>query len=180
MKFISLGSGSSGNCYLLQSGETSILLDAGISIRSLKKHLKDIGLSLEQDVAAVFVTHDHADHIKSVGTIACDCGKTIYATQLVHEGIACNRCLNIKIPAACMAFIEKGTTVEMGNFRITPFDVPHDSRDCVGYVVEADGVRFCLITDVGHITDTIREQVGLANYLVLESNHDVNMLLMGK
>ena len=93
MKFISLGSGSSGNCYLLQSGETSILLDAGISIRSLKKYLKDLDMSLEDDVSAVFVTHDHADHIKSVGNIANECGKTIYATQLVHEGIACNRCL---------------------------------------------------------------------------------------
>jgi len=180
MKFISLGSGSSGNCYLLQSGETSILLDAGISLRVLKKHLKDIGLSLEDDVAAVFVTHDHADHIKAVGNIASDCGKTIYATRLVHEGIACNRCLKIQIPAARMAYVEKGVTMELGSFRITPFDVPHDSRDCVGYVVEADGVRFCLITDVGHVTDTIREQVGQANYLVLESNHDVNMLFMGK
>ena len=180
MKFVSLGSGSSGNCYLLQSGETSILLDAGISMRSLKKHLKDFCVSLEHDIAAVFVTHDHADHIKSVGNIAIDCNKTIYATQLVHEGIACNRCLKICIPAACRAYIEKDVTLELGNFRITPFDVPHDSRDCVGYVVEADGVRFCLITDVGHVTDTIREQVGKANYLVLESNHDANMLMMGK
>jgi len=180
MKFISLGSGSSGNCYLLQSGETSILLDAGISMRSLKKHLKDCGISLENGISAVFVTHDHADHIKSVGNIASDCGKVIYATKLVHEGIACNRCLKVQIPSACVAFVEKGKTMEVGNFRITAFDVPHDSHDCVGYVVEADGVRFCLITDVGHVTDTIREQVGLANYLVLEANHDVNMLFMGK
>ena len=180
MKFISLGSGSSGNCYLLQSGETSILLDAGISMRSLKKHLKDCDISLENDISAVFVTHDHADHIKSVGNIACDCGKVIYATRLVHEGIACNRCLKIQIPSNCVAYVEKGKTMEVGNFRITAFEVPHDSHDCVGYVVEADGVRFCLITDVGHVTDTIREQVGLANYLVLEANHDVNMLFMGK
>ena len=180
MKFVSLGSGSSGNCYLLQSGETSILLDAGISLRTLKKHLKDFDMSLEDDVAAVFVTHDHADHIKAVGNIACDCGKTIYATRLVHEGIANNRCLKIQIPNDRMAFVEKGKTIEMGNFRITAFDVPHDSRDCVGYVVEADGVRFCLITDVGHVTDSIQEQVSKANYLVLESNHDINMLMMGK
>lgn len=180
MKFISLGSGSSGNSYLLQSGETSILLDAGISMRSLKKHLKDYGLSLEKDISAVFVTHDHADHIKAVGNLACDCGKTIYATQLVHEGISCNRCLKVRVPSSAKAFLEKGTTLQLGAFRITPFDVPHDSRDCVGYVVEADGVRFCLMTDIGHVTDTIREQVGLANYLVLESNYDVNMLRMGK
>ena len=156
MNFISLGSGSSGNCYLLQSGETSILLDAGISLRTLRKHLKEYDVSLEEDVSAVFITHDHADHIKAVGDIAKECGKTIYATRLVHEGIACNRCLKTDVPANRKAFLEKGETLEVG------------------------GVRFCLITDVGHVTDTIREQVGLANYLVLEANYDVNMLLMGK
>ena len=180
MKFVSLGSGSSGNCYLLQAGGTSILLDAGIGIRALRKFLKDFGLSLEEDIAAVFVTHDHADHIKSVGCIACDYGKTIYATRLVHEGIACNRCLKIMVPNERKGFVEKGVPVEIGSLRITPFDVPHDSHDCVGYVVEADGVRFCLATDVGHVTEVIQEQVGLANYLVLEANHDVNMLMMGK
>ena len=169
---MSLGSGSSGNCYLLQSGDTSILLDAGISTRTLKKHLKDNGISLEEDIDAVFITHDHADHIKAVGSLATDYGKTIHATQLVHEGIAINRCLKIKVPALRMSVFEKGTTLEVGNLRVTSFDVPHDSRDCVGYVVEADGVRFCLITDVGHITDTIREQVGLANYLVLEAPYN--------
>ena len=180
MKFVSLGSGSSGNCYLLQSGGTCILLDAGISLRALKKYLKDFGMSVESDVAAVFVTHDHADHIKSVGNLASDCGKTIYATRLVHDGIACNRCLKIKVPGERKAFVEKGVPVEIGNLRVTPFEVPHDSRDCVGYVVEADGVRFCLATDVGHVTETIQQQVGLANYLVLEANHDINMLMMGK
>ena len=180
MKFISLGSGSSGNCYLLQSGETSILLDAGISTRTLKKQLKDCGVSLEEDVAAVFITHDHADHIKAAGNLATDYGKPILATRLVHEGIACNRCLKIDVPASCVSTFEKGATIEVGNFRVTSFDVPHDSRDCVGYVVEADGVRFCLITDVGHITDTICQQVSQANYLVLEANHDSNMLMMGK
>lgn len=179
MKFISLGSGSSGNCYLLQSGDTSILLDAGISIRSLKKLLKDYGYSLERDIAAVFVTHDHADHIKAVGSIANDYGKTIHATQLVHQGIARNHCVTSKVPVLRMAFFEKGQTLELGPFRIMPFDVPHDSSDCVGYAVEADGARFCLVTDAGHVTETIREQVGQANYLVLESNHDTDMLMMG-
>ncbi len=179
MKFISLGSGSSGNCYLLQSGDTSILLDAGIGIRPLKKYLKDYGLSLEHDIAAVFVTHDHADHIKAVGSIANDYGKTIHATELVHQGIARNHCVTNKIPASRMAFLEKGRPVEIGSFCVRPFDVPHDSRDCVGYTVEADGVRFCLITDAGRVTETICEQVEQANYLVLESNHDVQMLLMG-
>ena len=180
MNFISLGSGSSGNCYLLQSGGTSILLDAGISMRTLRKHLKDFGLSLERDIAAVFVTHDHADHIKVVGNIATDFGTPIYATEIVHNGIACNRCLKIDLPESCKAYVEKGKPVTIGNFRITAFDVPHDSHDCVGYVAEADGVRFCLITDVGHVTDIICEQVRLANYLVLEANHDIDMLMMGK
>ena len=97
MNFISLGSGSSGNCYLLQSGETSILLDAGISARSMKKVFKDYDMSLEEDVGAVFITHDHADHIKAVGNLANEYDKLVYSTEKVHAGINSNYCMTPSI-----------------------------------------------------------------------------------
>ena len=75
--------------------------------------------------------------------------------------------------------VQKMKTVKVGDIFITPFDVPHDSSDCVGYRVESEDVVFCIITDVGHVTEIIRQQVGEANYLVLEANYDEDMLMMG-
>lgn len=177
-KFISLGSGSSGNCYYLSTDTTTILIDAGLSIKNIKKHLKSFGLSIN-DVDAVFVTHDHADHIKAVGHLANDLGKPIYATQLVHQGINRNYCITSKLTDQHRHYVQKGATLECGDIRLTPFEVPHDSTDCVGYLVEMDGCKFCLITDVGHITPTIEDMVANANYLVVEANYDEEMLMTG-
>lgn len=178
MKFISLGSGSSGNCYYLATERTRILIDAGVSIRMLKRYFRDFNIHLE-DIDAVFITHDHADHIKSVGNLANDGDKLIYATEPVHLGINRNYCVTSKLTPEHIRYVEKGVTMELGDFRITPFDVPHDSSDCVGYRVEVDNETFCLITDVGQITPIIEQEVQRANYLVLEANHDVDMLMMG-
>ena len=86
LKFLSLGSGSSGNCYYLTTGNTSILIDAGISIRALKRILKTYDIEIDQ-IDAVFITHDHADHIKAVGNLANEYGKLVYSTEKVHAGI---------------------------------------------------------------------------------------------
>lgn len=178
IKFLCLGSGSSGNSYLLCTETTSILIDAGLSIRGLKKQLKPYGFALEK-IDAVFVTHDHADHIKAVGHLAEDMDKKIYATPLVLDGIGRNYCVTVKIKPEHKVEITKNIMVKIGDLEITPFEVPHDSSDCVGYRVEHQGVTFCLITDVGRVTPVIEEQIALSNYLVIESNHDEDMLAMG-
>lgn len=178
LKFLSLGSGSSGNCYYLSTGNTSILIDAGIGIRVLKRTLKSFGIEIDQ-IDAVFVTHDHADHIKAVGNLANDYNKLVYATEKVHAGINSNYCMTSKLTPEHIRIIQKDVSLQLGDMMITPFDVPHDSSDCVGYRVEAADVVFCLITDAGHVTSIMEEQVSMANYLVLEANHDEDMLMMG-
>lgn len=177
-KFISLGSGSSGNCYCLSTGTTTIMIDAGIPVRNIKKFMKTMGLSVE-DVDAVFITHDHADHIKAVGHLANDYNKPIYTTSAVLKGINNNYCVTSKLTPESMRPIEKGATVQVGDIRITPFEVPHDSTDCVGYEVQLDGTTFCLLTDVGHVTPAIEEAVSHASYLVVEANYDKEMLMSG-
>jgi len=178
LTFICLGSGSSGNCYYLSTESTGILIDAGLSIRTLKRHFQTFDLSL-RDIQAVLVTHDHADHIKAVGKLAAEFGVPIYTTRAVHEGISRNYCVSPRLQADNCAYLEKDVVLEIGDMQITPFEVPHDSNDCVGYRIEADGVRFCLITDIGHVTERVKEEVSEANYLVLESNHDQEMLMAG-
>ena len=178
VKFVSLGSGSSGNCYYLSYGNTQILIDAGISVRALKRHLKDKGIRLDS-IDAVFITHDHADHIKSVGSFSKDQHVPVYTTKVVHEGITKNYCVQQKVPSDYVNYVEKGTSFTIGDFKITPFGVPHDSSDNVRYMVEAEGTAFCVITDAGYVTDEMKEYISKADYLVIEANHDVEMVKNG-
>lgn len=178
LKFISLGSGSSGNSYFLFTENYGILIDAGVGIRTLKKHFHNNGLSLTQ-IKAVLITHDHADHIKSVGSLANEYNLPIYATESVHEGIKRNYCVSVKPSASNIFVIEKGQPLCLDQFCITPFEIPHDSSDNVGYSIQYGEQNFCLITDCGHATEFIGKYVSQANYLVLEANHDLDMLMMG-
>jgi phosphoribosyl 1,2-cyclic phosphodiesterase len=178
LKFISLGSGSSGNSYFIFTENYGILIDAGVGIRTLKKHFHNNGLSLSQ-IKAVMITHDHADHIKSVGTLANDYNLPIYATSNVHEGIKRNYCVSVKPAAENVFVLEKGEPICLDEFCITPFEIPHDSSDNVGYSIQYGDINFCLITDCGHPTEYIGTYVSKANYLVLEANHDLDMLMMG-
>lgn len=178
LNFISFGSGSSGNCYMLYTDGDGLLIDAGVGIRTLKKHFQDYGLQLQQ-VKHILVTHDHADHVKSVGKISGDCNLPVYATREVHQGILQNYCVRKKITPINTKLIEKNKPFQLGDFRITAFSVPHDSADNVGYRIEAEGVVFCLITDAGHITEEMKSFISEANYLVIEANHDTEMLFNG-
>ena len=178
MKFFSLGSGSSGNAYYLSAGDTRILVDAGVPIRNMVRYLTDCHIDIRQ-IDAVFVTHDHADHIKSLSYFANDYGRMVYATEPVHQGINRSYCVSSKLPPEHTRYIEKGVPVEVGDLRITAFPVPHDSSDCVGYRIEAEGLTFCIATDVGQSTPEIEAEVARADYLVLEANHDEDMLTMG-
>ncbi|MBR3012518.1 MAG: MBL fold metallo-hydrolase [Bacteroidales bacterium] len=178
MNFISLGSGSSGNCYFLYTEDDGLMIDVGIGIRLLKKYFHDYGLPLSR-IKHVLLTHDHADHVKSVGSLSHDFELPVYSTQKVHAGIGNNYCVRKKIDSKRARFIEKDRTYTMGAFQVTPFGVPHDSSDNVGYFITHEGVNFCLVTDVGHVTERIKEFIGKADYLVLEANYDREMLFGG-
>lgn len=178
LNFISFGSGSSGNCYYLHTATDGLIIDAGIGIRTLKKHFKDYGLNRSL-VHNILITHDHADHVKAVGCIGNDMNIPVYTTEAVHAGIRRNYCVQQKINPTLVRSIEKGVTFELGQFRVTPFNVPHDSADNVGYCIEHNDVVFCLITDAGTVTDEMKTYIRKANYLVLEANHDEEMVKNG-
>ena len=178
LKFISFGSGSSGNNYALYTDSDALMIDAGVGVRSLKKHAKNYGLPLSR-VRSLLVTHDHADHIKCVGSMSHELHLPVYATEAVHQGIDRNYCVAHKVDAGLRHYLVPGNTVELGSFRVTPFAVPHDSSDNVGYQIEAQGITFCIITDAGRVTEEMGQYIGRADFLVLEANHDVEMLLNG-
>lgn len=178
LRFISFGSGSSGNCYYLYTDNDGLLIDVGVGVRILKKSFHNYGVP-PQNVHHILITHDHADHVKSVGSFSRDFKLPVYATSKVHKGIEQNCCVRCKILPEHKKIIETNVPFVLGDFKIMPFHVPHDSLDCVGYQVESEGVVFVLMTDVGHVTDEMKNVIGLANYLVLEANHDDEMLKNG-
>ena len=139
LKFISFGSGSSGNCYYLFTATDGLLIDTGIGNRTLRKYFKDYGLSLSS-VHNVLITHDHADHVKSVGCLSGDYNLPVYTTREVHQGIGRNYCVQRKINQEHIRYVTKGETFTLGDFKITPFGVPHDSTDNVGYCIECENV----------------------------------------
>ena len=177
VKFMSLASGSSGNCYYLGCETYGILIDAGIGVRTIRKRLKDVGIPLES-ILAVFVTHDHADHIKSLGVLGENLFIPIYATDKTHNGINHSYCMTQKLGASARR-LEKYQPLKFRDFIIESFEVPHDGTDNVGYCIEIDGKTFCFITDLGEITETVEKYILKANYLIIEANYDAEMLKMG-
>ena len=178
LKFLSLASGSSGNCYYLGTDDYGILLDAGVSMRTVKRILKDNGIGMEQ-IMAVFITHEHIDHVKSVISLGEKYGIPVYATEKVHEGITNSAILKDKLYTS-RRIIEKERTVDIRDLKITAFDVPHDTNECVGYLIAYKEHKIVLATDVGHISEKVGEYIRLANHLIIEANYDREMLLQGK
>ncbi|WP_308242512.1 MBL fold metallo-hydrolase [uncultured Prevotella sp.] len=179
LRFISFGSGSCGNCYYLDDGTNGLLIDIGVGIRALKKQFGDYGLRFVNGFDAILVTHDHADHIKSVGSLCKKFDVPVYASRLVHEGMDKNYCMKCKIAQSHRKKIEYGEEFSIGNFNIRPFQVPHDSSDNVGYMIENGGIVFSLLTDVGRITDDMKSVIQQSDYLVIEANYDAQMLAVG-
>lgn len=129
-------------------------------------------------ILAILITHDHYDHIKSAGWFGEKLNIPVYATSKVHEGIANNRLIRHQLNGSAK-FIEKEKQFIIKDLRITPFDVPHDSNDNVGYFLEFGSEKMTLVTDVGTITDQVAHYVSKATQLIIESNYDEEMLLNG-
>ena len=175
--FRCFASGSSGNCYYLGTRQRGILIDAGISARSIQKHLREMGLDF-QNIVGVLITHDHADHIRAVGTLGERVRLPIYSTAEIHEGIDRNYGVREKLRSSRRFFV-KGEEWELFGMTINTFSIEHDSTDCVGYCIDYQGQRFVLMTDCGSVNAEMEEYIRSANHLVIEANHDEHMLLNG-
>jgi len=180
MQFFSFGSGSCGNCYYLSNGEDAVLIDAGVGMRRLKRDVFTYGVQM-QFLKGLLITHDHADHIKSAGYLSSGLKLRVYTTQKIHEGMLHNYHTTKKVEAEWNVNVEKDETFQIGKLCITPFDIPHDSTENVGYEIRngAEGEIFCIMTDVGMPTEAVCEHVRRSNYLVIEANYDPDMLSMG-
>ncbi len=177
VKFISLSSGSNGNCYYIGDEQTAFLIDAGIGPRTIKKRLSEHNISIES-IKFVLVTHDHIDHIKSLGIMADRLNLPVYATEKLHRSLSVHFCTRGKLSGCARKTILE-EAFEYEGVKIIPFEVPHDATQTVGYHIDFHGVKFTFITDVGNITENVIKYSSMANVLIIESNYDLDMLLHG-
>ena len=175
--FRSFASGSSGNCYFLGTPKWGILIDAGISARTIQKNLREMGLDYA-NIMGVLITHDHADHIRAVGTLGERVHLPIYSTRDIHHGIDRNYGVREKLRTS-QRYFEKGVEWELNGMKINTFGISHDSTECVGYVIDYLGQRFVIATDCGQPDATMEEYLTTANHVVIEANHDEQLLLNG-
>ncbi len=172
MKICSLASGSKGNCLHLESGDTSVLIDAGLSLRETLVRMEQSGLD-PTTVHAVLVTHEHIDHIRSVGSFARKFRVPVIASHLVH------RKMEKMFKKTSVVEFESGTALAFRDIRIDPFPITHDTCDPVGFVLESREGRCGSATDLGTATRLVVEKLRGCRALNLESNHDMDMLMNG-
>ena len=163
-----LGSGSGGNATLVDGGGARVLVDAGFSCRGLVQRLRCVGLEAEA-LDAVLVTHEHADHLGGAAAFAEAHGVPVYCTRGTARAAGLAGATNF----------EAGRPFAVEQLEITPFAVPHDAVDAVGFVLEADGLRVGYATDLGHAPQPVRDVLRECDVLVVESNHDVGLLRAG-
>lgn len=170
-----LFSGSKGNSAYIAAGETRILIDAGVGIRSLEKSLNSLGTSLSR-ITDIFVTHDHSDHTRGLEAICAHCDVKVHITAPSSEVIITSDtpCLARK---ACIHPVEYAEKV--GDLRIESFVTSHDSKASVGYVIKSPECSVGYATDMGLVTDRVKESLTGVDAIVLEANHDVDMLSCG-
>jgi len=177
IKFISLASGSSGNCYYFTNGKVTFLIDAGVGPRSAKKILEEHGLSL-QSIDFILVTHDHIDHIKALGIIAEKFNKPVYATQKLIDSFENHSCTRGRLWGRVKA-IDVLQQTEVEGVTFTPFPVPHDAAQTVGYFIEFDGKKITLVTDCASVNEYVIKYSKKADTLIFETNYDEKMLAEG-
>ena len=170
--FCTLGSGSAGNCTLVAAGRTSILIDAGFSARSMTSRLASLGVEPD-DIDAILLTHDHSDHV--AGAVA--------ASRRWRVPVICRPSVARKLRLVeRKAFVVEPMDMQpfdVGDLRVTPFPVPHDAVETVGFVLEGEGIRAAVASDLGHSTPVVREHLSRCHVVALEANHDVEMTRSG-
>lgn len=167
-----LASGSKGNATVISADGKNFLIDAGISCRQLVQRLREAGYQPE-DLDGVLLTHEHRDHVSGLSVLNRKYHLPVFANEATWRYIPQRG----EMERACCRLLPK--CLETDGLKITSFNVPHDAAGTVGYVFTCAGARCVYLTDVGFITEEIKENVAGADTLVLEANHDEEMLKKG-
>jgi phosphoribosyl 1,2-cyclic phosphodiesterase len=165
-----LGSGSAGNCAYVETDEARVLIDAGFSLRQIRRRLAGIGRAPE-NLTGILITHEHSDHVQSVPMLSEKLRIPIYCNRPTQEAVE----YQYQTRLACRIFAT-GASFEVGDILVETFTIPHDAQDPVGFLLRTSAGNIGFLTDLGHATRLVLERVRPAHALVLEANHDVKML----
>jgi len=184
-----LASGSRGNSTVLSSSKTSILVDAGLSCRETIKRMTSAG---EDPLAlkGIVITHEHSDHISGLNVLARKLRIPVYMTGATHDAWKkwtrsmgpkrkCETENGKKARIEQLELFKSGSSFSIGDIEVMPFTIPHDAVDPVGFTFKIDGVKIGICTDLGHMTENVRYYLRGCDGLVIESNHDLEMLRGG-
>jgi phosphoribosyl 1,2-cyclic phosphodiesterase len=173
LEFCSIASGSSGNSYMIRSGQTTIVVDVGISGKRIKEGLRNAGDDPE-NVEGILLTHEHSDHIKSVRIMQKNCPfAKVYCSLGTWEHIRKD------VDPERQISVSAGESFMIHDIRVSPFELSHDASAPISYTFEKEGSKIAIVTDTGCVTQDIQEQIAGSDLLVLESNHDEGVLMMG-
>ena len=176
LNFCSLYSGSSGNCLFVESQSTKILVDCGTSGKKVCDGLSSIDKKIE-DIDAIIVTHEHSDHIQSLGLISKKYNIPVYANIETWQAMQSQA---EKINKANQKIFENDNNFEIGNLLIHPFSTPHDAANPCGFNIYSGKKKISIATDLGHMDNVILENLKDSSFILLEANYDPEILKVSK
>src|SRR5215831_11922344 len=175
-----LASGSRGNSAIVESSQTRILVDAGISCRETFKRMKAAGDD-PHALSAILITHEHTDHVSGLLVLACKLKIPVFMTGATHH--AWSRALRDadgeRPQLDRLEFFAAGRSFQIGDITVTPFTIPHDAADPVGFTFRAEGTKIAIATDLGYMPASVCDHLRKCDVLMIESNHDLEMLRVG-
>ena len=176
LKFCSIFSGSSGNCLFVNSNHTKILVDSGVSCKKVCEGLESIGTSIT-DIDAILVTHEHSDHVQSIGTVSQKYNIPVYANLETWNAMEKQR---NKIAPSNIKIFENDTDFQLNDLTIHPFSTPHDAANPCGFNIHNGTKRLSIATDLGHMNNEIFSELCSSSFIFLESNYDPEILKVSK
>jgi len=168
-----------GNCTLLETSQTRLLVDAGLSKRETLRRLAVIEQQCDR-VDGILISHEHSDHISGLAALLLKWRTTVYLTPATHaEALRILPERHARRLDERVEFIQAGQPFVIGDIEVAPFSIPHDAVDPVGFAFRSGGVKVCVVTDLGYMPELVKHHLRDCDALMLESNHDVEMLKVG-
>lgn len=171
-KYCSLYSGSSGNCFFVQSYTTNLIIDAGVSLKKITTALKKINVTGE-NIDAILVTHDHIDHTKSLATLSNKYNIPVYASKKTWNAISN---ISNKIPDNNKKIFNILESFSIGDIKVLPFHTPHDAADPCGFNLYNSNKKISIATDIGYVSEELLNHLKNSSCILLESNYDPDIL----